>query len=107
MPVSKTKVVAAKPEKDVFFFKRQEVEWKKAGLYIVPFFFFCFSPLLHKTLPLCTRNYLAKGIYLESRGLRRELEDGEKQDAERRGCRPEPGRLVPSFTMNGPKRNSE
>jgi len=26
MPVSKTKVVAAKPEEDVFIFKRQEVE---------------------------------------------------------------------------------
>lgn len=46
MPVSKTKVVAAKPEKDVFFFKRREVEWKKAGLYIVLFFFL--SLLLHK-----------------------------------------------------------
>jgi len=29
MPVSKTKVVAAKPEEDVFIFKRQEVEWKR------------------------------------------------------------------------------
>lgn len=74
MPVSKTKVVAAKPEKDVFFFKRQEVEWKKAGLYIVPFFFLFFTSFaqditsLHKKLP-CKRNIF--GEQRAEKGVRR------------------------------------
>lgn len=81
------------------------MEWKKAGLYIV-LFFFSFTSFAQE-LPLCTRNYIAKGICLESRGLSRVGEDGEKQDDERRRCRPEPERHAPPFTRNGPKRNSE
>jgi len=41
---------------------------KKAGLYIV--LFFSFTSFVQE-LPLWARNYIAKGIFLESRGLRR------------------------------------
>lgn len=69
---------------------------EKGRIIYSSFFFFFFSLLLHKNYLFAQEITLQKEYAWRAEGLSREGgEDGEKQDDERRRCRPEPERHAP------------